>query len=479
MEFKKEIKLFDAVMLVAGTMIGSGIFIVSADIARNLGSAGWVMMAWALAGIITMAGALSYGELSGMFPKAGGQYVYLKEAYGPMLAFLYGWTLFLVIQTGTIAAVGVAFAKFSGVLWPQVGENNILMETGSWKMTAAQLLAIGLTVLLTFINTKGVRNGKWIQNVFGVTKIGALFILIVAGLTIGFNPEIWNYNWSNAWNAKQTTMNGEGVSAISSVSGMALLFAVGVAMVGSLFSSDAWNNVTFAGAEVVNPQRTIGRALAIGTGLVTIIYLLVNVVYLAVLPLDGNPAATEYMQRGIAHAQNDRVGFAAAQAIGGGGLAIAVAVLIMISTFGCQNGCILSGARVYYSMANDGLFFSPLKKLNKNAVPANALWLQCIWACLLILSGSYGNLLDYVMFAVIVFYLFTIAGIFVLRFKRPELPRPYKAFGYPILPALYILLAGTFLFVLLVKKPEYTQPGLLLVALGIPVYFLFKRFSKG
>jgi APA family basic amino acid/polyamine antiporter len=479
-EFKKEIKLFDAVMLVAGTMIGSGIFIVSADISRNVGSSGWMLVTWLISGFITMAGALSYGELSGMFPKAGGQYIYLKEAYGKLIAFLYGWTLFLVIQTGTIAAVGVAFAKFTGVIWPTLGENHILYSNAAntFKITAAQCLAIVVTLFLTYINSRGVKNGKYIQNIFGVTKIGALLLLIIFALLLGVNSEVVAANFADMWSAKQTIVEDGVVTKIESISGQALALAIGVAMVGSLFSSDAWNNVTFAGDEIVNPQKTIGRSLIIGTGLVTVIYILVNVVYLCVLPIGGSPDVMGVMERGISFAANDRVGVAAAEAIGGAGFTLVMAVLIMVATFGCQNGCILSGARVYYSMAKDGLFFKPLGKLNSRGVPANALWLQGAWACLLILSGGYNNLLDYVMFAVIIFYIFTIAGIFILRRTKPDIERPYKAPLYPLLPILYLLLATAFVVVLLTQKPEYTQRGLFIVGLGLPAYYLFKYLEK-
>jgi APA family basic amino acid/polyamine antiporter len=479
MDFKKEIKLFDAVMLVAGTMIGSGIFIVSSDMARELGSSGWLIVAWLLSGVITVIGALSYGELSGMFPKAGGQYIYLKEAYGPFVSFLYGWTLFLVIQTGTIAAVGVAFAKFSGVLFEPLSENNILVTVGKFKLSAAQFLGVGVTILLTYLNTKGVKNGKYIQNIFGSTKIIALILLIIAGFFIGFNMDTWNLNWENPWDSKLYKLNEDGtLNGIYSISGSVLIVGIGVAMVGSLFSSDAWNNVTFAGDEVVNPTKTLPRALLIGTGLVTVIYILVNVVYLGIIPLVGNPDGNDAYELGMQFAKNDRVAISAAWLSGGSVLVYIMALLIMVSTFGCQNGCILSGARVYYSMAKDGLFFKPMAKLNSKGVPGVALWLQCIWACLLCLSGSYGNLLNYVMFAVVLFYILTIVGIFILRRTKPDLARPYKAPLYPILPLLYIFLAGAFVYILFENKQDYTLPGLIIIASGAPVYYLFSKKLK-
>ncbi len=472
--FKKEIRLYDAVMLVAGTMIGSGIFIVSADIARHTGSAGYLLLAWLLTGLITMAGALSYGELAGMMPKSGGQYVFLREAYSPMVAFMYGWTLFLVIQSGTIAAVAVAFAKFTGVLFPFFSEQNILLQLGSLKISTVQVLAIASIILLTFINMSGVKNGAFIQNIFGSTKIVALFGLIAFGFYVAFSASPTTNNFTAMWDAVQL-LPENGSLVPHEITGWAIVPMLGVAMVGSLFSSDAWNNITFAGDEVVNPKRTIPLSLAIGTGLVTGLYLLVNWVYLLILPLKGSPEGQTVVERGIQFATNDRVAVAVAEILGGGSATIAIAILIMISTFGCNNGCILSGARVYYAIAKDGLFFKPMAQLNDKGVPANALLLQCVWASLLCLSGSYGNLLDYVMFAVVLFYILTIGGIFILRKKMPDVPRPYKAFLYPYLPALYILLTLTFNIVLLIYKPEYTWTGLGIVLLGIPVYWWFKK----
>jgi len=478
-EFKKELKLFDSVMIVAGTMIGSGIFIVSSDIARQVGSSGWLLLIWLITGFITIAGAISYGELASMFPKAGGQYVYLREAWGKPIAFLYAWTLFLVIQTGTIAAVGVAFAKYTGVLLPQlISEDNVLLKLGSFKISTVQVLAILSIILLTFINSKGVKNGKLIQNVFGSTKIVALFGLILVGLLFGINYDVAHANFSDMWSATAAKKDLNGVFTFENIVSWGIVPAIGVAMVGSLFSSDAWNNIGFSGDEIQNPKRNLVLSMVIGTSLVTVIYILMNVVYLLVLPLHGDPNGVDVMSRGIQFSTNDRVAAAVAEAIGGPGATLLMAVLIMISTFGCNNGCILSGARVYYATAKDGLFFSGMSKLNKNSVPGNALVYQCIWACLLCLSGSYGDLLDYVVFAVLLFYILTILGIFKLRRTQPNTERPYKAMGYPLIPILYIILASAVCIILLIYKPNYSWPGLIIVAMGIPVYALFKNKIK-
>ncbi len=465
--FKREIKLFDAVMIVAGTMIGSGIFIVSADIARSVGSPGYLLLVWLLSGIITLIGATSYAELAGMMPKAGGQYIYLREAYGKLVSFLYGWTLFGVIQTGTIAAVGVAFARYTGVLIPWFSEKNILLEIGGFKFSTVQLLAIVSIILLTWLNSRGVKNGKLIQNVFGSTKIIAILILIVLGFIIGTNAEAITSNFSNMWDAKKVIVQDGKITSIENLAGFGVVVAIGIAMIGSLFSSDAWNNVSFAGDEVVNPSRTLVRSLAIGTGLVTLLYMVVNVVYLNVLPLEQ-----------IQLSEADRVAATAANNIGGSAAVYAIAILIMISTFGCNNGCILSGARVYYAMAKDKLFFTPMGNLNKKGVPATALWIQCAWACFLCLLGAYGQLLTYVMLAVILFYILTIIGIFILRKKQPDLHRPYKAFGYPVLPIIYILLTSAFCYILIRYMFDVTGWGLLIVFLGVPVYYIFKGIQK-
>ncbi|GAA4387700.1 APC family permease [Hymenobacter koreensis] len=477
--FQRAITLFDAIMIVTGSMIGSGIFIVSSDIARLVGSTGWLLVVWLVTGVITLAGAVSYGELASMFPKVGGQYVYLREAYNKLVAFLYGWSLFLVIQTGVIAAVAVAFARFVGVLVPWFSEKNILFELGPVRFSTVMLLAIVMLVGLTWINSRGVRGGKLISNIFGSTKLVALALLILVGLFIGVNDEAVSQNFTNMWQAARYDAQGQAVP----LTVWGLVAAIGLGMTGSLFSSDAWNNIGFSGDEIVRPERTIVLSMAIGTGIVTGLYLLINLVYLLVLPLNGNPnaAETDVIGRGIMYAANDRVGTAVAQSILGNGGAAVMAVLIMISTFGANNSIILSGARAYYAMAKDGLFFPGLARLNRAGVPGVALWAQCLWASLLCLSGSYGQLLDYVMFSVILFYVITIVGIFVLRRTRPEVPRPYRAWGYPLVPLLYIVLASAFCMILLfdADKGPQAQYGLLLVALGIPVYFLFgKRFAN-
>lgn len=473
--FKREITLFDAIMIVTGGMIGSGIFIVTADISRAVVTPGNMLLVWVLSGFLTMVGAISYGELSSMFPKVGGQYVYLKEAYNKMVAFLYGWTLFLVIQTGVIAAVAVAFARFTGVLIPWFSEDNVLLSVLGFKFSSVQLLAILSIVYLTYINSRGVKSGKLIQNIFGSTKLIALFGLILFGLLFGINDTAVQANFSDFWGSAAAAT---GASESPPV-GMALITSIGIAMVGALFSADSWNNIGFSGDEIVNPKRTIVLSMVIGSAIVMGLYLIINLVYLLVLPLNGDPNATDVLGQGIKYASNDRVATAVAEVIGGYPATVGIAILIMISTFGCNNGAILSGARVYYAIAKDGLFFQKMGHLNKNGVPAAALWLQCIWACLLCLSGTYNDLLDYVIFAVMLFYIVTVIGVFVLRVRRPDLKRPYKAFGYPILPALYVLLASGICIILLIYKPVYTWPGLIIVALGVPVYYFFgSKFRK-
>lgn len=474
MGFKKEIKLLDGIMLVAGTMIGSGIFIVSADIARNLGSSGYLLVVWGLAGLLTIMAAISYAELTGMFPKAGGQYVFLREAYNPLISFLYGWTVFLVIQTGTIAAVAVAFAKFTGVFVPFFSPENIIIDLGKINVSTQQILAIAVITLLTWLNTMGVKIGKWIQTFFGSTKILALFALIAIGFFVS-NADVIHMNFSSIWDAKKIILNADGtIAGREALIGWPLIVAIGVSMVGSMFSMDAWNNITFAGDEVVNAKRTIGLSMAIGTATVTLIYILLNMVYLASLPIEGTPEGNDVLSRGIQFALNDRVAVAAAESMAGQVAVAIITLLIIISTFSCLNGCILSGARVYYKMAEDKLFFNSMGTLNKNGVPAIALIVQAIWASLLCLSGTYGNLLDYVVFAVLLFYIFTIGGIFILRKKMPDAERPYKAFGYPLLPVIYLALIGFICAILLIYKPNYTWPGLLIVGLGIPVFYLLK-----
>lgn len=455
--FKRSLGLLDATMIVAGSMIGSGIFIVSADITRNVGSAGWLTVVWVLTGLLTLTAALSYGELSGMFPKAGGQYVYLKEAFGPLTGFLYGWSFFMVIQTGSIAAVGVAFSKFAAYLFPVLSDKNMLLDLGFIHFSVAQLTSILLVVLLTYINSRGVKEGKVIQTVFTLVKLAALFGLIVCGLFKAMGNSHWDGNWQTAFHFRQLTAPGK----VASYSGLAFAGAIAASMVGSLFSSDSWNNVTFIAGEIKRPERNIGLSLFYGTLIVTSIYLLANFMYLAVLPLQE-----------IAFADNDRVGVAASQHIFGSSGTDIIAVMLMISTFGCNNGLILSGARVCYTMAKDGLFFKGIGRLNENGVPGRALWLQCVWACILCTSGHYGELLDYVIFVVLLFYILTIIGIFRLRRTQPALERPYKAFGYPVLPAIYIIAATCICVLLLIYRPMFTWPGLGLVLAGVPMYYL-------
>ena len=456
--FKPSLRLFDATMIVAGSMIGSGIFIVSADITRNVGSAGWLIVIWLLTGFMTLTAALSYGELSAMFPKAGGQYVYLKEAYNPLVGFLYGWSFFSVIQTGTIAAVGVAFAKFAGYFFPalDVKDENIIFQVGFFKLYPAQLISILLIMFLTWTNTKGVKGGKWIQNIFTSTKLLSLFGLIIAGI-IFFKPEIWQANWTDAFDMKRLSADG----GVEGVIGAGILGAIAASMVGSIFSSDAWNNVTFIAGEIENPKRNIGLSLFLGTLIVTVVYVCANLVYVAVVPLNG-----------IAFSPQDRVAVVAANSMFGGAGTYVIAIMLMISTFGCNNGLILAGARVYYSMAKDGLFFKKAGLLNKHSVPAWALWSQWVVASLLCLSGKYGDLLDMISFVVVIFYVLTIIGIFILRRSRPDAERPYKAFGYPVLPAIYILMGISFCILLIIYKPQFTWPGLIIAALGIPIYYL-------
>jgi basic amino acid/polyamine antiporter, APA family len=474
------LSLFDATMIVAGSMIGSGIFIVSADITRNVGSAGWLIAVWLITGFMTLTAALSYGELSAMFPKAGGQYVYLKEAYNPLAGFLYGWSFFAVIQTATIAAVGVAFSKFAAYIFPVLSEDNKLLkiQTGIdacnspqfFSISSAQIVSIVLIVFLTYTNTKGVKGGKWIQNIFTSTKLISLFGLIIAGF-IAFNPTVWQANWANAWGATKASLtdicNPNGGFTITAISGTVLLGGIAAAMSGSVFSSDAWNNVTFIAGEIKNPKKNIGLSLFLGTLIVTLIYVAANFVYLAVLPLDT-----------LAHAEKDRVAVEASKVIFGNIGTYVIAIMIMISTFGCNNGLILAGARVYSTMANDGLFFKKAASLNKNAVPEFALWIQCIVASLLCLSGKYGDLLDMISFVVVLFYALTIIGIFVLRKKMPHAERPYKAFGYPVLPAIYIVLALVFCYFLVMMKPLYAGIGLGIVLAGIPIYFIAMANKK-
>jgi APA family basic amino acid/polyamine antiporter len=459
-EFKPQLTLLDGVMLVVGAMIGSGIFIVSADIARNMNSSGGLLLVWVATGIITLFGALSYGELAAAMPRAGGQYVFLREGLSPMMGFLYGWTLFMVIQTGTIAAVAVAFARFLGVFFPSVSP-DVFLSFGTlnmpWGLGEIQLglspqrvVAIFIIALLTWVNTRGLREAKWVQNIFTFAKTGALLALILLGVTIGRNAEAISTNFTGMFTGMPT--------------GSTLLLAFGAAMVGSLFSSDAWNNVTFAAAEVKNPARNLPLALAIGTGVVTVMYLLANLAYLSALPLEQ-----------LKNAPQDRVGTLLLQSIFGGPGAYLMAGAILVSTFGCINGLILAGSRVYYAMARDGLFFESAGRLSKHNVPKIALIVQGIWTAMLTLTGTYGQLLDYVIFAALIFYAMTMIALFRLRVIAPDMPRPYKAFGYPVVPALYMIAAAGIAVILLFAKPAYSVAGLIVVLLGIPIYFVWRK----
>lgn len=476
-ELRHELGLFDATMIVVGSMIGSGIFIVSADIARTVGSTGYLLLVWALAGVITLIAALSYGELAGMMPDAGGQYVYLREAYNPFVGFLYGWTLFMVIQSGTIAAVAVGFAKFTGLLLPQFSSKIVLLNLFGLRITSAQILAIGSIVVLTLINLKGIRIGKVVQDIFTSTKVIALLVLVIVGISYGFGKDIISRNFTGVWDASWSHLKDGNIQWVESLSGLALLAAIGSAMVGSLFSSDAWNNITFIAGEVKDPRKNIPLSLLLGTGIVTMIYLVVNIAYIMVLPVHGDVAARTALGNGIQFAADDRVATAVVNVIFGNGGALFMALLIMVSTFGCNNGLILAGARVLYAMAKDNLFFKSAGTLNAASVPGRALVIQAIWASVLCLSGAYGQLLDYVIFAVLIFYMITIYGIFILRKKRPDAARPYRVIGYPILPILYIFLASVICIILLIYKPLYTWPGLFIVLLGMPVYFIWNKFS--
>jgi basic amino acid/polyamine antiporter, APA family len=497
---KRTLGLFDTTMLVAGSMIGSGIFIVSSEMSRTVASAGWLLICWILTGVITIFAALSYGELAGMMPNVGGQYVYIKRAYNKFTAFLYGWTVFTVIQTGVIAAVAVAFAKYSSLVFPLYvnvtnpsngsiqqlpffGEDHILLSIGSWKINYAQLLAVAMIAIQTWINTRGIQSGKLIQRVFTSAKLLALFGLIVIGIYFGWGSGTFHLNFSDTFsNVTQTNFtydsNGNVTGAeTTTLSGILLWGAVGAALIGSLFSSDAWNNVTFIAAEIKEPQRNIPLGLFFGTCIVTALYVLANVAYLCLLPVKGSLGAENVIGLGIQFAEKERVGAAALMSVFGTTAQVLMAVLIMVSTFGCNNGLILAGSRLFQSMAQDGLFFKKAGTLNEKAVPANSLVIQGIWAGLLCLTGSYGDLLGYATFASLIFYMITIGGIFILRKKEPDTPRPYKAFGYPLIPALYILITLAICLDLLYFKPGPTFIGLGIVALGIPVYFVSEKIK--
>lgn len=478
-QLKRLLGPFDATMIVAGSMIGSGIFIVPADMARQLGSAGWLLLAWLLTGLLTVSAALCYGELAAMMPHAGGQYVYLREAYGRLFGFLYGWTLFLVIQTGTIAAVAVAFARFLGVLIPSISEGHKIFEFGRFVVTPTSLVAMAVLILLTWSNSTGLRAGKLVQNIFTVTKIAALVLLIVLGFALGGSGGTLLANISDFWRASSVILERGTGTVIGTVqlTGLALAVALGTAMVGSLFSSDAWNNVTFTAGEVKDPERNLPKSLFYGTGLVCFLYFLANTAYLNVLPLKGSPEGTTAMERGIQFATQNRVGTAAAEVLFGPAGAVGMALLIMVSTFGCLNGMILAGARVYYAMARDGLFFERVGRLNRNSVPGNGLFVQCAWALFLTISGTYEDLLDYVIFAALIFYVLTIAGLFVLRRHGSGVQMPRSGPRYPGLAVGYIAAASAIALDLLVaeKTRANTVPGLVIVLGGVPVYWLWRR----
>lgn len=476
-ELKRTLGLADATSLVAGSMIGSGIFLVSSDMARDVGSAGWLIVAWLLTGVITLIAALSYGELAGMMPAAGGQYVYIQRAFGKFTSFLYGWSVFAVIQTGVIAAVAMAFANYAAELMPVFSSKNVLINVGTFSITAQQLLAVSLIVFLTFINTLGVKSGAGIQKIFTTAKLLALFGLIVFGLIVGLKTGVFGDNFSDTWNATRTVKNDDGTFSVTSITGIVFLSVFAMTMINSLFSSDAWNNVTFIAGEIKEPQKNIPRSLLLGTTIVTILYILANLAYLALLPLKGDPNGTEVLTRGIQFAEAERVGTAAATMIFGNIATVMMTLLIMVSTFGCNNGIILAGARLYYAMGKDGLFFKKATALNKFNVPAWALWVQCIWACLLSFSGTYNDLINYCTFASLIFYIVTISGLFILRKREPNTPRPYKAFGYPILPALYILVAIAICVNLLFMDTRNSIAGLIIVAVGIPIYFI-QHYSR-
>ena len=477
-EFTRGLGLYDSTMVVVGSMIGSGIFIVSADMARTVGSPGWLLIAWLIAGVLTITAALSYGELAAMMPRAGGQYVYLREAFSPIWGFLYGWTLFLVIQSGTIAAVAVGFARFSGVLVPWIAEDHYLiapihLTTGyALSLSTAQLVGVLLIALLTWTNTRGLEYGRIIQNIFTTAKGGALIALILAGLLAGWNAQAVSGNFGDLWSIRGAVPIVPGLTAAST---FGLFVALCVAQTGSLFSADAWNNITFTAGEVKDPRRNIPLSLALGTIIVIGLYLLANVAYLVALPFES-----------VQHAASDRVATATLDVVVPGAGAVIMALGIMISTFGCDNGLILAGARAYYAMARDGLFFRRAGELNSARVPAWGLMLQGVWSAALVLprtfnssTGAYGNLysnlLDYVVSAALIFYVLTILGVFRLRSTRPNAERPYKAFGYPVVPALYIAGALTILIVLFAYRASTTWPGLVIVLLGVPVYFLWRR----
>lgn len=473
----RSLGLYDSTMIVAGSMIGSGIFIVAAEMSRQLGSAGWLLVSWVLTGLLTIAAALSYGELAAMMPHAGGQYVYLREAWSPLWGFLYGWTLFLVIQTGTLAAVAVGFARYIGVMWPRISESNYLIppihlsSTYAISLSTAQLTGVLILGLLTWSNARGIQYGKIVQNIFTTTKIGTLLLVIGVGILIGWNSSAVHSNFGDAWTPRDFAPAAPGLTPLTM---FGLVVALAVAQVGSLFSADAWNNITFTAGEVKNPRRDVPLSLALGTVIVIGLYVLANLAYVVVLPLNQ-----------VQNAPSDRVAAAMLEAIFPSAGATLMAAGIVISAFGCMNGMIMAGARAYFAMARDGLFFKQAGTVNRAHVPGASLWMQWVWSAILVLlrthdpaTGAYGNLysnlLDYVVSAALLFYILTIAGVFRLRALRPDAERPYRALGYPVVPALYILLAAAILAVLVVYRPATTFPGVVIVLIGIPVYFVFR-----
>lgn len=467
---QKKLKLWDAIMLVMGSMIGSGIFIVSADMMRNLGSGYWMIIVWVITGIMTVAAAISYGELSSLFPKAGGQYTYLTEIFGKKMGFLYGWGLFTVIQTGTIAAVAMAFGKFTAYLVPELNNAAPIFQSGTFQITWIQILAIAVIILLTYINTRGVESGKILQNVFTGSKILALLGLIALGFILvdaSHLAENFSFGTNSFNNLKQDAKGIFLQSGWEPISGMTLMGGIAAAMVGSVFSSVAWESVTFVSGEIENPKKNVVKAMILGTSAVMLLYIAVNFVYINALDRDS-----------IAFAVNDRVAVAASQNIFGSAGTVIIAVLVMVSTFGCNNGLILAGARVFQTMAKDGLFFKSAVNNNKNQVPGNALWMQGIWASILCLSGQYGNLLDMISFVIVLFYMITVFGVIYLRIKQPNLERPYKTWLYPVTPIVYLLIGTAFCVLLLIYKQQYTWPGFLIVLLGLPVYYLINRNKK-
>lgn len=480
-QLSRGLGLFDSTMIVAGSMIGSGIFLVAAEMAREVGSSGWLLLAWVIGGFLTLAAALSYGELAAMMPQAGGQYVYLREAYSPLCAFLYGWTLFLVIQTGTIAASSVGFSRYLGVLWPQIAENSYIippihiLPTYAISLSKTQVIALMVISFLTWTNTKGLKYGKGVQNVFTTMKIGSLLAVIAIGVLLGWKTSVVTANFSHAWTPHGFTLSGR---APSPSTAFGMLVALCTALIGSLYAADAWNNITFSAGEVRNPSRNVPLSLALGTFIVIGLYLAANLAYVVVLPISA-----------IQQAPSDRVAATMMQAIFPTVGAVLIAVTIMIAAFGCMNSLILSGARAYYAMSLDGLFFKKASSLNHANVPSAALVMQGIWAAVLVLvrtyqpatktyGNLYSNLLDYIISAGLIFYILTIAAVFRLRRLRPNAERPYRAFGYPLVPALYIACASVMLLVLFAYRPSTTIPGVVIVLIGVPVYFLF-RYRSG